>query len=176
MPDPARSRLPSPSRPEAACVAEVLTTLEGRIDWPRAAARARPWIIDARQHPAPFWALESLLHEYPISSREGLALMRLAEALLRIPDAETAIALTSDQLGSARFDDGHLASKAIALSRHLLPGQLGQGLFGRLGSRTVVAAAVRAVQLLGRQFVFGQTIEEALANANASRNKWPTLH
>ena len=176
MPDPARSRLPSPSRPEAACVAEVLTTLEGRIDWPRAAARARPWIIDARQHPAPFWALESLLHEYPISSREGLALMRLAEALLRIPDAETAIALTSDQLGSARFDDGHLASKAIALSRHLLPGQLGQGLFGRLGSRTVVAAAVRAVQLLGRQFVFGQTIEEALANANASRNKWPNLH
>ena len=176
MPDPALPFLPIPTRPEASCLAGVLDALDGAIDWPRATDRARPWVVDARQNPAPFWALESLLHEYPISSREGLALMRLAEALLRIPDAETAIALTSDQLGSARFDDGHLASKAIALSRHLLPGQLGQGLLGRLGSRTVVAAAVRAVQLLGRQFVFGQTIKEALANAEASRKKWPNLH
>jgi hypothetical protein len=48
--------------------------------------------------------MESLLREYPISSAEGLALMRLAEALLRVPDAETAIALTADQLGRADFD------------------------------------------------------------------------
>ena len=176
MPDPARPRLPSPTRPEGECLSEVLAALDGSIDWQAAAARARPWIVAARKQPAPFWALESLLHEYPISSREGLALMRLAEALLRIPDAETAIALTSDQLGSAHFDDGHLASKAIALSRHLLPGQLSQGLFGRLGSRTVVAAAVRAVQLLGRQFVFGQSIKDALANAEASRARRPNLH
>ena len=50
--------------------------------------------------------MESLLREYPISSAEGLALMRLAEALLRVPDTETAIALTADQLGKADFDAG----------------------------------------------------------------------
>ncbi len=47
--------------------------------------------------------MESLLKEYPISSAEGLALMQLAEALLRVPDAETAIAMTADQLGRADF-------------------------------------------------------------------------
>jgi RHH-type transcriptional regulator, proline utilization regulon repressor / proline dehydrogenase / delta 1-pyrroline-5-carboxylate dehydrogenase len=62
-------------------------------------AQARPWVQAVREQPAPFWAMESLLREYPISSAEGLALMRLAEALLRVPDAETAIALTADQLG-----------------------------------------------------------------------------
>jgi RHH-type proline utilization regulon transcriptional repressor/proline dehydrogenase/delta 1-pyrroline-5-carboxylate dehydrogenase len=64
---------------------------------PRAAA---PWVDAVRRHPPPFWAMETLLREYPISGSEGLALMRLAEALLRVPDAETAIALTADQLGA----------------------------------------------------------------------------
>jgi RHH-type proline utilization regulon transcriptional repressor/proline dehydrogenase/delta 1-pyrroline-5-carboxylate dehydrogenase len=65
---------------------------------------AAPWVQAVRDNPPPFWAMESLLKEYPISSAEGLALMRLAEALLRVPDAETAIALTADQLGRADFD------------------------------------------------------------------------
>ena len=53
--------------------------------------------VDLRLN-TPVDSMESLLREYPISSAEGLALMRLAEALLRVPDAETAIALTADQL------------------------------------------------------------------------------
>ena len=110
--------------------------------------------------------MESLLKEYPISSAEGLALMRLAEALLRVPDAETAIALTADQLSRADFDGSpdcalaRLSHSAIALSKRFLPGDGAQpepGLFARLGARTVVAATLRAVQLLGRQFVLGQT-------------------
>ena len=73
------------------------------IDWAGVVDAAWPWVQAVRDKPAPFWALESLLQEYPISSREGLALMRLAEALLRVPDAETAVALTADQLGRADF-------------------------------------------------------------------------
>jgi RHH-type proline utilization regulon transcriptional repressor/proline dehydrogenase/delta 1-pyrroline-5-carboxylate dehydrogenase len=71
--------------------------------------------------------MESLLKEYPIASSEGLALMRLAEALLRVPDAETAIALTADQLGRADFSHAgdttlaRLSGTAIALSKHFLP-------------------------------------------------------
>jgi RHH-type proline utilization regulon transcriptional repressor/proline dehydrogenase/delta 1-pyrroline-5-carboxylate dehydrogenase len=170
-------RLPSPYRPESDTVAQRLATLQGALDWATAAQAAAPWVQAVRRNPPPFWAMESLLKEYPISSAEGLALMRLAEALLRVPDTATAIALTADQLGRANFDGSEdstlasLSSSAIALSKHLLPEQ-GQtpGLLTQLGARTVVAATLRAVQLLGRQFVLGQTIEEGLKEA-ASAHK-----
>ncbi|GAP35046.1 bifunctional proline dehydrogenase/L-glutamate gamma-semialdehyde dehydrogenase PutA [Piscinibacter sakaiensis] len=183
---PAR-RLPPPVRPEAEVVAALRRSLEGALDWPAVVEAARPWVDAVRTTPAPFWALESLLREYPISSAEGLALMRLAEALLRVPDAETAIALTADQLGRADFDGpaggrgphamlASLSASAIALSKKLLPGAEGEGgLVRRLGAQTVVAATVRAIQLLGRQFVLGRRIAEARAEAAAARRAQPAL-
>jgi RHH-type proline utilization regulon transcriptional repressor/proline dehydrogenase/delta 1-pyrroline-5-carboxylate dehydrogenase len=175
------TRLPSPYRDEAPIVDELLQSLSGRLDWPAVIAQATPWVQAVRDTPAPFWALESLLREYPISSAEGLALMRLAEALLRVPDAETAIALTADQLGRADFagdgdaDSPHrllatLSASAIGLAKRWLP-EVGEppGLFERLGAKTVVAATVRAIQLLGRQFVLGRHIGEALDEAAAQR-------
>src|SRR6476469_5151462 len=130
---PARARLPYPYRPELELLASLTPPLAGALDWAAVQAAARPWVQAVRDKPAPFWAMESLLREYPISSAEGLALMRLAEALLRVPDAETAIALTADQLGRAEFDaeavsDGPhrmlagLSASAIALSKRFLPG------------------------------------------------------
>ena len=175
------ARLPFPYRPEPQVVAESAALLQGRLDWTAVIATARPWVQAVREKPAPFWALESLLREYPISSSEGLALMRLAEALLRVPDAETAIALTADQLGRADFDgDGaaegphkmlaQVSASAIAMSKRFLPeSDNPPGLLQRLGSRTVVAATVRAIQLLGRQFVLGRTIGEALGEAAGQR-------
>jgi RHH-type transcriptional regulator, proline utilization regulon repressor / proline dehydrogenase / delta 1-pyrroline-5-carboxylate dehydrogenase len=176
MPTP--QRLPDPYRPESDIVSRQLDALSA-LDWPAAAAVAQPWVSAVREHPPPFWAMERLLQEYPIASAEGLALMRLAEALLRVPDAETAIALTADQLGRADFDsaggDGALArlsQSAIAMSKKLLPGgQHEAGLLGKLGARTVVAATLRAVQLLGRQFVLGQDIGEAMAEADSARHE-----
>ena len=88
-------RLPHPYRPEADIVADRLHRLAQALDWAAAAHVAEPWVQAVRDNPPPFWAMESLLKEYPISSAEGLALMRLAEALLRVPDMDTAIALTS---------------------------------------------------------------------------------
>ncbi|MFY7975177.1 MAG: L-glutamate gamma-semialdehyde dehydrogenase [Rubrivivax sp.] len=183
-------RLPLPYRPEAPVVADLLARLDAsRLDWPAVVESARPWVRAVREQPAPFWALESLLREYPISSAEGLALMRLAEALLRVPDAETAIALTADQLGRAEFDgaaegeaDGphkmlaSLSASAIALSKKFLPeGDNPPGLLQRMGARTVVAATVRAIQLLGRQFVLGRTIDEAQDEAASARKVQPQL-
>ncbi|HET8748109.1 MAG TPA: L-glutamate gamma-semialdehyde dehydrogenase [Ramlibacter sp.] len=177
-------RLPFPYRPEAEVVARRLQALQGALDWAAAALVATPWVRGVRRHPPPFWAMESLLKEYPISSAEGLALMRLAEALLRVPDAETAIALTADQLSRADFEGSpdsalaRLSSSAIALSKRFLHGEGGQresGLFARLGARTVVAATLRAVQLLGRQFVLGQDIAEAMHEAAAARRRQPNL-
>jgi len=175
------ARLPLPYRPEAEVIAPSLASLQGRLDWPAVVAAARPWVQSVREQPVPFWAMESLLREYPISSAEGLALMRLAEALLRVPDAETAIALTADQLGRGEFDAAgaegsphkmlaQISASAIALSKRFLPeSENPPGLLQRLGSRTVVAATVRAIQLLGRQFVLGRTIHEAMAEAASQR-------
>ncbi len=169
-------RLPSPYRPELAIVEHCLTSLHGALAWQAAAQQATPWVQAVRDHPPPFWAMESLLKEYPLSSAEGLALMRLAEALLRVPDVETAIALTTDQLGRADFDGtgdavlARLSSAAIALSKHFLPhdAQREPGLVAKLGARTVVAATLRALALLGKQFVLGETIEAAQAVARKS--------
>ena len=179
-------RLPFPYQPEAGVVSHLLNSLSGALDWAAAAQSAQPWVHAVRNNPPPFWAMESLLKEYPISSAEGLALMRLAEALLRVPDAETAIALTADQLGRADFAGSgdkalaRLSSSAIALSKKFLPssddaGVASPGLFNKIGSRTVVAATLRAVQLLGRQFVLGQTINEAMTEATSARKKLANL-
>ncbi|MFD0668014.1 L-glutamate gamma-semialdehyde dehydrogenase [Ramlibacter sp. MAHUQ-53] len=167
------ARLPDPYRPEAQVLADRLARLEGALDWSAVMREATPWVQAVRSHPPPFWAMESLLREYPISSAEGLALMRLAEALLRVPDIETAIALAADQLGQADFAAAgdstlaRLSGAVIALSRRLLPAD-GEpdGLWERLGARTLVAAALRAVQLLGHQFVMAQDIHQALASAS----------
>ncbi len=181
---PVAQRLPFPYRPEAEVVARHLQNVSQALDWAAAARAATPWVQAVRDNPPPFWAMESLLKEYPISSAEGLALMRLAEALLRVPDAETAIALTADQLGRADFDGSgdkvlsRLSSTAIAMSKHFLPNaetgtgpKAESGLMAKLGARTVVAATLRAVQLLGRQFVLGQTMKEAQHEADAARKK-----
>ena len=176
-----QQRLPFPYRPEAAAVSECLAVLDGALDWAAAVLPAHPWVQAVRDKPPPFWAMESLLKEYPISSAEGLALMRLAEALLRVPDAETAIALTADQLGRADFDsagDGVLArlsASAIGLSKKFLPEDGQSGIMRKLGARTVVAATLRAVQLLGRQFVLGQTIGDAMKEADGARKDIPRL-
>lgn len=180
-------RLPSPYREESEVLAQRLSTLAGVLDWRAAAVVATPWVENVRRHPPPFWAMESLLREYPIDSAEGLALMRLAEALLRVPDAPTAIALTADQLGRADFSGAHdsalsrLSASAIALSKKFLPPEENgaahpPGLMTRLGARGVVAATLRAVQLLGRQFVLGQDIGEAMGEARSARMRHPQLH
>ncbi|WP_353397826.1 L-glutamate gamma-semialdehyde dehydrogenase [Hydrogenophaga sp. 5NK40-0174] len=172
-------RLPSPYRPEASIVQACLDQVSPAIDWAKVQAHSGQWVTAVREHPPSFWAMERLLQEYPISRAEGRALMRLAEALLRVPDGETALALTADQLGSAPFDPadhsplGRLSASVVSYSRQWLEGG---SLVKRLGGRTVVAATVRTVQLLGRQFVLGESIGAALGEAASARKKQPHLH
>ncbi|WP_419964642.1 L-glutamate gamma-semialdehyde dehydrogenase [Pelomonas cellulosilytica] len=183
---PEQPRLPDPYRDESSAVQALAARMGSALDWTQVVAMATPWVEQVRRHPAPFWAMESLLREYPITSAEGLALMRLAEALLRVPDAPTAIALTADQLGRADFDGASqgsphkmlaaLSASAISMSKRFLPGAEDEGgLFKRLGAQTVVAATVRAIQLLGRQFVLGRNIGEAMSEADEARNALKNL-
>ncbi|MBT0570586.1 bifunctional proline dehydrogenase/L-glutamate gamma-semialdehyde dehydrogenase PutA [Curvibacter sp. CHRR-16] len=177
--------LPTPYEAESQAVAQRLQLLDGALAWDGAARMALPWVQAVRDNPPPFWAMESLLREYPISSVEGLALMRLAEALLRVPDAATALSLTADQLGRADFASAtaahdappalaRLSNVALQWAKHCLPepGNADQAsLWRRMGGRTVVVAALRAVQLLGQQFVLGQTMPLAWQQAQRSRQQ-----
>jgi RHH-type transcriptional regulator, proline utilization regulon repressor / proline dehydrogenase / delta 1-pyrroline-5-carboxylate dehydrogenase len=126
--------------------------------------------------------LDAFLHEYELSSREGVVLMCLAEALLRIPDSDTRDRLIRDKIGDADWE-GHLGRSdslfvnastwALMLTGRLvrldtddrdLPGFIGR-LAARSGEPVVREAMVQAMRIMGRQFVMGRTISEALERA-----------
>ncbi len=126
--------------------------------------------------------IEDFLHAYSLSTREGLALMVLAEALLRVPDAATADRLIEDKLATGDWSSHDLKSNALLVSasawtlgmtaRIIQPGEtpdtILESLIKRLGLPAVRAATRQAMRLLGSHFVLGQTIEEAIRRAAAS--------
>ncbi|MEJ1156881.1 bifunctional proline dehydrogenase/L-glutamate gamma-semialdehyde dehydrogenase PutA [Prosthecomicrobium sp. N25] len=127
------------------------------------------------------FGVEEFLREYSLSTKEGLALMVLAEALLRVPDPETTDRLIEDKLAQANFEaherrsDGWLVSAstwAMGLTARIIqPGETPEGILGglvkRLGQPAVRTAARQAMRVMGHQFVLGETIDDALARARA---------
>ena len=133
--------------------------------------------------------LDAFLHTYDLGSDEGIALMCLAEALLRIPDAHTADELIADKLSKARWSEKlgesdsafvNAATFSLLLTGKVLEGAsdrsdnwraaLGRAV-GRLGEPVVRTAVNQAMRILGRQFVFGRTIDEALRRAAPERKQ-----
>ena len=125
--------------------------------------------------------LEDFLREFALSTREGLALMVLAEALLRIPDAATQDRLIEDKLGGGDWDEHSgkgdklfVAASIWALglsSRLVQPGDTPQGIVSglvrRLGQPAVRTATRQAMRVLGHHFVLGETIGQALDRARS---------
>jgi len=124
--------------------------------------------------------IEDFLHAYSLSTREGLALMVLAEALLRVPDSATADRLIEDKLATGDWSSQEIKSNALLVSasawtlgitaRIIQPGEtpdsILEALIKRLGLPAVRTATRQAMRLLGSHFVLGQTIEEALERAS----------
>jgi RHH-type proline utilization regulon transcriptional repressor/proline dehydrogenase/delta 1-pyrroline-5-carboxylate dehydrogenase len=151
---------------------------EARID-----ARATALIEAIRARAGGVGGIEDFLHEYSLSTKEGLALMVLAEALLRVPDNATADRLIEDKLASADFSHHEVRSDALLVSAsawalglsariieaHETPETIVGNLVGRLGLPAVRTATRQAMRLLGSHFVLGQSIGEALRRAAASR-------
>jgi RHH-type proline utilization regulon transcriptional repressor/proline dehydrogenase/delta 1-pyrroline-5-carboxylate dehydrogenase len=178
-----RSVLRAAYRPdEEAVVAERLE--QARLPAaaaPVATAIARTLVERVRAHkPA---GLDAFMHAYDLGSEEGVALMCLAEALLRIPDAETADELIHDKLsgpdwaeklGGTRSTFVNAATISLLLTGKVLDGAndrsegwraaLGRAV-GRLGEPVIRTAVGQGMKILGGQFVFGRTIDEALVNA-----------
>ena len=137
---------------------------EARID-----ATATALVAAIRARSGSIGGLEDFLREFALSTREGLALMVLAEALLRIPDSATQDKLIEDKLGGGDWDEhtGHgdklfVAASIWALglsSRLVQPGDTPQGIVGgivrRLGAPAVRAATRQGMRVLGHHFVLG---------------------
>src|SRR5246127_155009 len=159
----ARPLLAAASRDDAA---------EARID-----ARARRLIEAIRAHAGGLGGIEDFLHAYSLSTKEGLALMVLAEALLRVPDATTADRLIEDKLAAGRWFDGDVKSTALLVSasawtlgiaaRIIHPGETPETILDaivrRIGLPALRTATRQAMRLIGSPFVLRQTIDEAPA-------------
>jgi RHH-type proline utilization regulon transcriptional repressor/proline dehydrogenase/delta 1-pyrroline-5-carboxylate dehydrogenase len=151
-----------------------IAAAEARID-----ARATQLIMGIRARAGGLGGVEDFLHAYSLSTKEGLALMVLAEALLRVPDTATADRLIEDKLASGDWSSPDLKSNALLVSasawtlglttRIIQPGEtpdtILESLIKRLGLPAVRTATRQAMRLLGSHFVLGQTIEEALDRA-----------
>ncbi len=168
-------------RPEAECVPPLVALAAANADEAsRIEALARGLVTRLRAKTRSS-GVEGLIHEYSLSSQEGVALMCLAEALLRIPDAATRDALIRDKLapGDWRAHLGHspslfvnAATWGLVLTGRLVTTTSEQGLsaaltrlIARSGEPIIRRGVDVAMRLMGEQFVTGRTIEEAIGNA-----------
>ncbi|MCP3386064.1 bifunctional proline dehydrogenase/L-glutamate gamma-semialdehyde dehydrogenase PutA [Bradyrhizobium sp. CCGUVB4N] len=162
--------------------AHLSSPQEARID--RTATR----LIEAiRKRDDRLGGVEDMLREFALSTKEGLALMVLAEALLRVPDARTADQFIEDKLGEGDFIHHETKSTAFLVNasawalglsaRVIQPGETPDGTIGRLvkrlGAPAVRTATRQAMRLMGNHFVLGETIEQALERGKPRSGERP---
>ncbi len=147
--------------------------------------RARPLVQTIRDSRQNSGGIEAFLNTYDLSSREGVVLMCMAEALLRIPDTETVDLLIRDKIGHTdwahRLGSSHSTFVNAGTWALMLTGRIVQlenedknlgGTFKRLvarvGEPVIRQAVITAMRILGKQFVMGRTIGEALERARSA--------
>ena len=146
----------------------------------RALARARS-LLEALRQPGRAGWVERFLQEYSLTSEEGAALLGLAEAYLRVPDAATADALIRDKLAGGDWR-AHLGADSVLVNSATLglilaqalseaPAGTVRGLVARLGEPAVRTAVAGAMQTMGQAFVLGRDIAEALRRADRGANR-----
>src|SRR3984885_3125030 len=189
---PSTPALPSFTAPYAADDAAIARQLLGasRLSGDREARidQTATRLIEAiRANDDPLGGVEDMLREFALSTKEGLALMVLAEALLRVPDARTADRFIEDKLGEGDFIHHETKSAAFLVNasawalgmsaRVIQPGETPNGTIGRLvkrlGAPAVRPATRPAVRLMGNHFVLGETIEQALERGKPRSGERP---
>jgi RHH-type proline utilization regulon transcriptional repressor/proline dehydrogenase/delta 1-pyrroline-5-carboxylate dehydrogenase len=176
---------------EAACLSALADRAPvNRAIRLQAHARATALVEDIRAEGRP-GLMESFLAEYGLSTDEGVALMCLAEALLRVPDAYTMDALIEDKIAPSEWGRhlGHSSSPlvnastwALMLTGRVLKEDEGDGIAAtlhgairRLGEPVIRTAVHRAIREMGHQFVLGRTIAEALERGRGLAKKGYTF-
>src|SRR6185369_3767378 len=150
---------------------------------PRIAELASGLVRAARANRHQYGGVDAFMHEYGLTSEEGILLMCLAEALLRIPDKDTADALIAEKIGEGRWEKHLGASDSLFVNAStfglMLTGRIvrlaedkGAGpagmlkrLVARSGEPFIRQAVRQAMKILGDNFVLGRTIKEALSRA-----------
>src|SRR5271165_5401262 len=180
--------LPPFSAPYAPADAPLAAKLLGEAKRPAAAearidGRGKRYVEAIRDRTGGVGGIEDFLREYSLSTKEGLALMVLAEALLRVPDDRTTDLLIEDKLSAGDFAHHEARSGALLVSAsawalgvsarivgiHESPEATLGGLVKRVGQPAVRTATRQAMRLLALHFVLGRDIEEALARAQEHR-------
>jgi RHH-type transcriptional regulator, proline utilization regulon repressor / proline dehydrogenase / delta 1-pyrroline-5-carboxylate dehydrogenase len=154
----------------------------------RAQALAADLVQRVRGHAQNQGAIEAFMRQYDLGSEEGVLLMCVAEALLRIPDQETADKLIRDKLGDADWKKHMGESDSVLVNAStwglMLTGRLVQlndltradvrsafkRLVGRVGEPVIRLAVRQAMRIMGHQFVMGRTIAEALNRSRKGAN------
>ncbi|WP_163834833.1 bifunctional proline dehydrogenase/L-glutamate gamma-semialdehyde dehydrogenase PutA [Spartinivicinus ruber] len=150
--------------------------------------QARKLIEQVRAQDDAIHMVDALLLEYSLDTKEGILLMCLAEALMRIPDADTADALIKDKLSVADWQRHLKKSDSVLVNAStwglLLTGKVTamdsnidgspagviNRLVNRLGEPVIRKVMNQAMKVMGKQFVLGRTIQEALKNSRKNRD------
>jgi RHH-type transcriptional regulator, proline utilization regulon repressor / proline dehydrogenase / delta 1-pyrroline-5-carboxylate dehydrogenase len=186
MPDLAAARAAIRARhraPEAEVLAAMTSPAPLSPEGRAAAVRRATALVERMRSGSRPGLMEVFLAEYGLSTEEGVALMCLAEALLRVPDAETVDALIEDKIAPSEWGEhlGRSASSLVNASTWALmltgrvlregegPGVVRtlKGAVKRLGEPVIRTAVRRAMREMGNQFVLGEDIAAAMARAEA---------
>jgi RHH-type proline utilization regulon transcriptional repressor/proline dehydrogenase/delta 1-pyrroline-5-carboxylate dehydrogenase len=194
-PDPLRAAITAAwARDEAGHVRELLEVARepapgwGQADRAAIQATAADLVRRVRARAQDQGAIEAFMRQYDLGSEEGVLLMCVAEALLRIPDQDTADRLIRDKLGEADWKrhlgqsdsvlvnastwglmlTGHLVDLADDTKRDVH--NAFKRLVGRVGEPVIRLAVRQAMRIMGHQFVMGRTIDEALARSRKGVN------
>ena len=167
--------------PESAAAEELIREMRRYdVDAQLVQREAHALAEEARERILGHLAIDTFLKEYSLSTDEGVLLMCLAEALLRIPDDTTARLLIRDKLSEANWKThlGHsdsvlvnastwglLLTGRLFKSEHILTYGDVRNLIGRLGEGLALKAIRQAMSMLGQHFVISEDIEHALRNA-----------
>ncbi|MCB1377240.1 MAG: bifunctional proline dehydrogenase/L-glutamate gamma-semialdehyde dehydrogenase PutA, partial [Alphaproteobacteria bacterium] len=182
---PARSAIAAKLFADETAIVRALAT-EAALspeDQRRVAELARQLVAAVRAGRRQQGGIDAFMQEYSLSSEEGVVLMCLAEALLRIPDGETADKLIADKIGGKDWE-GHLGQseslfvnasawglmltgRFVNLGRDMTSdvGGFLKRLVSRSGEPIIRNAMKHAMRIMGKQFVLGRTIDEALSTA-----------
>ncbi len=176
-------------RDEAEHVRELLTAArQPETDRAEIQATAADLVRRVRTRAQDQGAIEAFMRQYDLGSEEGVLLMCVAEALLRIPDQDTADKLIRDKLGDADWKRHLGQSDSVLVNAStwglMLTGKLVdladdtkrdvhnafKRLIGRVGEPVIRLAVRQAMRIMGHQFVMGRTIEEALSRSRKGEN------
>ncbi|MCL1125811.1 bifunctional proline dehydrogenase/L-glutamate gamma-semialdehyde dehydrogenase PutA [Shewanella surugensis] len=175
---------------EEAYLSELITLVPTSVEAINAIhARSEALVKQVRQYDKKGLSvgIDAFLQQYSLDTQEGIILMCLAEALLRIPDSATADALIQDKLSGAQWDEHlrqsdsvlvnastwglMLTGKIVKLDKNTngKPSHLLNRLVNRMGEPVIRQAMLAAMKIMGKQFVLGRSIKEALKNSEAKR-------